>query len=57
VIPFFLGPNHDDVVECVPTCVGPDKPPRYEPTAYGAFFGRLPTLNFAQRQGEAPAEY
>jgi isopenicillin N synthase-like dioxygenase len=23
-IPFFLGPNHDSVVECVPTCVGPD---------------------------------
>jgi isopenicillin N synthase-like dioxygenase len=22
-IPFFLGPNHDSVVECVPTCVGP----------------------------------
>src|SRR6516165_5169677 len=36
-IPFFLGPNHDSVVDCVPTCVGPDNPPRYEPTTYGAF--------------------
>jgi Pyridine nucleotide-disulphide oxidoreductase len=26
-IPFFLGPNHDSVVDCVPTCVGPDNPP------------------------------
>ena len=36
-IPFFLGPNHDSVVDCVPTCVGPDNPPHYEPTTYGAF--------------------
>src|SRR5262244_887125 len=39
-IPFFLGPNHDSVVECVPTCIGPDNPPRYEPTSYGAFTRR-----------------
>jgi isopenicillin N synthase-like dioxygenase len=53
-IPFFLGPNHDALVECVPSCVGPDNPPRYEPTTYGAFSSRLLTLNFAHRQG---AEY
>jgi isopenicillin N synthase-like dioxygenase len=33
-IPFFLAPNHDAVVDCVPTCVGPDNPPHYEPTTY-----------------------
>jgi isopenicillin N synthase-like dioxygenase len=54
-IPFFLGPSHDAVVECVPSCVGPDNPPRYEPTTYGAFSSRLLTLNFAHRQGETPA--
>jgi isopenicillin N synthase-like dioxygenase len=54
-IPFFLGPNHDSVVECVPTCVGPDNPPHYEPTTYGAFTQRLLTLNFAHRRGEATA--
>jgi isopenicillin N synthase-like dioxygenase len=48
-IPFFLGPNHDSVVDCVPTCVGPGNPPRYEPTTYGAFTQRLLTLNFAHR--------
>jgi isopenicillin N synthase-like dioxygenase len=51
-IPFFLGPNHDTVVECVPSCVGPSNPPRYEPTTYGAFTQRLLTLNFAHRRAE-----
>ncbi len=48
-IPFFLGPNHDSVVSCVPTCVGPDTPAKYEPTTYGDFTERLLTLNFAHR--------
>jgi isopenicillin N synthase-like dioxygenase len=51
-IPFFLGPNHDALIDCVPTCTGPDNPPRYEPTTYGAFTERLLTLNFAHRRGE-----
>ena len=38
------------VLDCVPTCVGPDNPPRYEPVTYGAFTERLLTLNFAHRQ-------
>ena len=52
-IPFFLGPNHDAIVDCVPTCVGPDHPPRYEPTTYGAFTQQLLTLNFAHRRTES----
>jgi isopenicillin N synthase-like dioxygenase len=55
-IPFFLGPNHDVVVEPVPTCVGPGNPPRYEPTTYGAFAQRLLTLNFAHRRAEDGGE-
>jgi isopenicillin N synthase-like dioxygenase len=56
-IPFFLGPNHDAVVDCVPTCVGPDNPPHYEPTTYGAFSRHLLTLNFAHRRAGGSAEY
>ena len=56
-IPFFLGPNHDSIVDCVPTCVGPDNPPRYEPTTYGAFTQHLLTLNFAHRRAEGGREY
>jgi isopenicillin N synthase-like dioxygenase len=50
-IPFFLGPSHDALIAPVPTCIGPDNPPRYEPTTYGAFTERLLTLNFAHRRG------
>jgi isopenicillin N synthase-like dioxygenase len=56
-IPFFLGPNHDSVVDCVPTCVGADNPPRYEPTTYGAFTQQLLTLNFAHRRAGGDGEY
>lgn len=51
-IPFFLGPNHDALVEPVATCVSPANPPKYEPTTYGAFTAQLLTLNFAHRRGE-----
>ena len=30
-IAFFLDPNPDAIVECLPTCSGPGNPPRYEP--------------------------
>jgi len=32
---FFHQPNYDAVVECVPTCSGPDNPPRYTKTTSG----------------------
>jgi hypothetical protein len=51
----FLGPNHDSVVECAPTCVSPDNPPRYEPTTNGAFTQQLLTLNFAHRRADGSA--
>jgi isopenicillin N synthase-like dioxygenase len=33
-IAFFYSPNVDAVIECVPSCVGPDNPPRYAPAVY-----------------------
>ena len=34
-IPFFFGPNPDAMLECLPTCTGPDNPPKFDPiTAY-----------------------
>lgn len=53
-IPFFLGPNLDSMVQCVPSCVSPGNPPRYEPTTYSDFIAQLLTLNFAHRQ-QAPS--
>jgi isopenicillin N synthase-like dioxygenase len=34
-IPFFHQPNHDALIECLPSCCGPDEPPRYEPVTSG----------------------
>jgi isopenicillin N synthase-like dioxygenase len=36
-IPFFVNPNPETVVECIPTCVTSDHPCRYEPVSAGAF--------------------
>ncbi len=36
-IPFFLGPHIDAVIECLPTCQGPDAPPRFPPITYEAY--------------------
>ncbi len=32
---FFHQPNYDAVVECIPTCTGPDNPPKYGRTTSG----------------------
>jgi len=36
-IPFFLGPHLDTVIACLPTCQGPDAPPRFPPITYGDY--------------------
>jgi isopenicillin N synthase-like dioxygenase len=33
-IPFFLGPHIDTVIACLPTCQGPERPPRFPPITY-----------------------
>ena len=33
-LPVFFGPSPDALIECVPTCCGPDNPPRYDPITY-----------------------
>ncbi len=36
-IPFFLGPHIDTLIECLPTCQGPDNPPRFPAITYEAY--------------------
>jgi isopenicillin N synthase-like dioxygenase len=33
-IPFFLGPHIDTRIDCLPTCQGPENPPRFPPITY-----------------------
>ena len=34
---FFFGPNLDKELSALPTCHGPDDPPKYPPISYGAY--------------------
>ena len=34
-IPFFHQPNHDAVIECIPTCLEPGESPRFAPVTSG----------------------
>ena len=34
-IVFFVNPNHDALIECIPTCQGPDNPPHHVPVLAG----------------------
>jgi isopenicillin N synthase-like dioxygenase len=36
-MPFFVNPDVDAVVACIPSCAGPDRPARYEPIGAGAY--------------------
>ncbi|GAA3047542.1 hypothetical protein GCM10020000_29590 [Streptomyces olivoverticillatus] len=41
-VPFFLQPNYDAPIECIPTCTGPGNPPRHPATTSGAYLtGKL----------------
>jgi isopenicillin N synthase-like dioxygenase len=33
-IPVFFGPSGDAMIECLPTCQSPERPPKYKPTTY-----------------------
>ncbi|MEX2453624.1 MAG: 2OG-Fe(II) oxygenase family protein [Rhodospirillaceae bacterium] len=34
---YFFQPNYDALIECIPTCTGPGKPPLYEPVWSGRY--------------------
>ena len=50
--PLFLGTNHDTVVECLETCIGPENPPRYPRTHAGYWTENMHTYSYAYRWEE-----
>ncbi len=36
-IPFFCDPNHDTVIECLPSCASPGNPAKYPAIAFGDY--------------------
>src|SRR6266849_2872851 len=52
-MPFFYDPNTDTMIECLPTCRGPDNPPKYPPQTYGEFYAWFIAKNYAHQQDAA----
>jgi isopenicillin N synthase-like dioxygenase len=48
-VPFFVSPEYDTVLECLPSCQGPDNPARYEPVTMEAFTIEFLNRNYANR--------
>lgn len=36
-IPYFMSPDDDTVVECIPSCMGDNKPAKYGPITRGDY--------------------
>jgi isopenicillin N synthase-like dioxygenase len=54
-IPFFLGPHIDTVIACLPTCQGPDNPPKFPPITYEAYLSWWYDANYsAALQNDKP---
>ncbi len=50
-IAFFYSPNPDSVIECLPSCAGPDNPPRYPPAVYRDLVLEFYNANYFHREG------
>lgn len=46
-IPFFLQPTAETVIDCLPTCCGPDNPPKKPPITCGAYSRKFMDASFA----------
>ena len=45
-VPFFRAPHLDSMIECLPTCTGPENPPRWEATTYEAWITYWTNANY-----------
>ena len=53
-IPYFVAPDHESVVECLPSCVTADRPSKYKPVRwcdYGEYMAK-----YAYKNGEKKEE-
>jgi isopenicillin N synthase-like dioxygenase len=52
-IAFFYSPNPASVIECLPTCVSADRPPRYAPATYRDLVLEFYNANYFHRKDHA----
>jgi isopenicillin N synthase-like dioxygenase len=50
-IAYFHSPNPDRVIECLPSCTGPDNPPRYPPGLYRDLVLEFYRANYFHQKG------
>jgi isopenicillin N synthase-like dioxygenase len=50
-IAYFHSPNPDRVIECLPSCTGPDNPPRYRPAIYRDLVLEFYRANYFHQKG------
>ncbi len=55
-IPFFFGTRDDAVIEALPTCIGPEDPPRHDPITYGDYQRWFLNRNYSNVTGEKAGE-
>jgi isopenicillin N synthase-like dioxygenase len=53
-IAFFYSPNVEAVIECLPSCVSADDPPRYPPAVYGDLVRAFYSANYFHQKNYAP---
>jgi isopenicillin N synthase-like dioxygenase len=53
-IAYFHSPNPDSVIECLPSCVSPDNPPRYKPAVYRELVLEFYRANYFHQKGHQP---
>lgn len=58
-IPFFFDCNIDHQMACLPTCQGPDNPPKHPPTSFMQYMDWFTGLIYdhMREEGEAPNEH
>jgi isopenicillin N synthase-like dioxygenase len=54
-IAYFHSPNPDRVIECLPSCTGPDNPPRYPPAVYRDLVLKFYRANYFHQKGHRSA--
>ncbi|KAK8109819.1 hypothetical protein PG999_007956 [Apiospora kogelbergensis] len=48
-IPYFVCPNPDAVIECIPQCTGPDNPPKYDTVTQDAYNRMRGKLQYSEK--------
>ncbi len=52
-VPYFLMPNYDAVIECIPSCLGEAKAAKYPPITSGKMLSDRLTVTFSAAQAKA----